>query len=86
MVNILCEAASGEMAIAAAIGAGVVAGAKGLQLVVGHVRGRNGNGKKNGCCHGTGCERLARVETKQEGFEKWLEKVERKLDKVLESK
>lgn len=84
MLNILCEAGSWETALAAAIGAGVVAGAKGLQLLAGQVRRRNGN--STACCHGKGCERLARVETKQESFEKWLEKVEGKIDRVLEGR
>ncbi len=80
MLNILCEVASEQAAV---IAGGIVAGMvvlKGSGFAWNQIRRRNGRD----CCHGEGCERLARVETRQESFEKWLEKVEAKLDRVLE--
>lgn len=87
MEAILAEVASGETALAAAIGAGVVAGAKGVQLFVGHVRGRNGNGKPG--CTAACIEHLTRLgvlETDVKYIREDVKEIKGKLDDALKAK
>ena len=88
MVNILCEAASGSgvVVLAGAIGASVVAAAKGLEYGIGHVRRRNGGNGKPGsapACIGH-LERLKGVEVELKHVRKGQERIEKKLDQVLQ--